>query len=213
MAPPISWTDERIKKGLERFHNEYGRYPSAREFDTCEYLPTARQLQRRYMGGLPEFREKFKLEGQFNLTTGQARSAVAKRNIQRSYNYEEEFYGYLLDILPAHLIHEQKRLRPGNIACDFFVYVSKTEGIALDLFYAMDIWSLARIVNIKLKRYELLPRNQEIYFISITNHKIDQISVDKMMGSRKSKVPNNICVMTEEEFKAKLKTILNWKEA
>jgi hypothetical protein len=133
---------------------------------------------------------------------------VAKENIVRSYKYEEEFFLYLTQKFPEYLVHEQKRLRPGNVSCDFFIYTSKNEGIAIDLFYAMDVWSLARIVNIKLKRYELLPKNQKVYFVCISDPKIAQIEIDKMMGNRKSKLFENIIVITVEEFKKNIAQIL-----
>lgn len=203
MAPLVLWTEERIKEGLNRFFEEYGRYPTALEFDNCPYLPTARQIQRR-LGGLPEFRAKFIPNEILDHTKGETRSVVAKANVVRSYVYEEEFYRFLIGLFPEKLVHEQKRLRPGNVSCDFFIYTSTKSGIAVDLFYAMDIYSLARIVNIKLKRYVQLPVAQKIYFVPVMNVEITQELIDSAMGNRKGTLPKNIHVVTEENFKGEL---------
>jgi hypothetical protein len=204
MAPPVSWTNERILEGLKRFYEEHTRYPSAREFDTCPYLPTARQIQRKFPGGLPEFREKFLLEGPFDMTKGVIRSEMAKKGLERAYAYEEAFYKYLVERIPESLVHEQKRLRPGNVACDFYIYTSKNSGVALDLFYAMDSYTFAGIINIKLKRYIQLGLNQKIYFISVSNPNLTQESINKVIENRKVMVPTNIEILTEEIFKKDL---------
>jgi hypothetical protein len=52
-APQIEpkWNNENIKAGFDRFITENGRLPTAYEIDDCSYLPSARQIQRRF-GGL-----------------------------------------------------------------------------------------------------------------------------------------------------------------
>lgn len=208
MAPPISWTEEHIQAGLARFFQENGRYPTALEFDRCSYLPTARQMQRRFPGGLPAFRAKYLPAEIQDFTKGEIRSGVAKKTIQRSYLYEEEFYGFLTKIFPESLVHEQKRLRPGNVSCDFYIYLSAKAGIAIDLFYAADIYNLARVVNIKLKRYSQLPPSQKVYFISIMNGEITQNLIDATMRNRKGALPPNIVVSTDTDFKRELEGLL-----
>lgn len=212
MAPPVTWTDQRIQAGLDQFFQEYGRYPTAVDFDKCPYLPTARQIQRR-LGGLPEFRAKFLPDQPTDHTKGDVRSAVAKITKARSYVYEEEFYNFLINLFPEHLVHEQKRLRPGNIACDFFIYTSQKAGIAIDLFYAMDVHSLAGIIRIKLKRYGQLPIAQKVYFVSVINPHISQEAIDRIITKRKTVFPENISVVTEENFKREIELLAAGFEA
>lgn len=183
-----------------RFHTEHGRYPTAREFDGCAYLPNARSIQKSYVGGLPAFRQKFIPEAVTDHTKGSVRSAMAKKTIERSYAYEERFYQLLISKFPEYLVHEQKRLRPGNVSSDFFIYTSKTTGIALDLFYAEELFNLIGIVNIKLKRYIQLPETLQIYFICIDNGKYEQKDIDAFLQRRKNPMPKNIHVVTEAEF-------------
>ena len=197
---PRKWTDERVREGLARFYEENKRYPTAREFDHCSYLPNARSIQIKYSGGLPEFRQKFIPDSPLDHTKGTIRSAVAKNTIAKSYEYEERFYRLLINRFSEHLIHEQKRLRPGNVACDFFIYTSSKHGIALDLFYAAELFNLIGVINIKLKRYKQLLSDQEIYFVSIANESFDQIAINKWIERRKEPLPSNIHVVTEEEF-------------
>ncbi len=203
MAPLIAWTEERIRQGLEQFKTEHGRYPSAREFDKCAYLPTARQLQRRYKGGLPEFRRVFGLDGPNDFTKGETRSKVAKSSIARSYKYEEEFYNYLISHFSENRVHEQKRIRPGNIASDFFIYHkdSKRLSVVVDVFYAESLYNLTGIVNIKLKRYANLP--YKTYFVAIGSN-IAQVDIDKLLKNKKVPVPSHITICTETEFKQRI---------
>ena len=50
-----AWTIESIKSGFERFRIEHGRLPTAPEIDTLDYLPSSRQIQRKF-GGLEKLR-------------------------------------------------------------------------------------------------------------------------------------------------------------
>lgn len=209
--PVNRWSDQKIKEGLERFYQETGRHPTAREFDHCAYLPSARLIQQRYRGGLPEFRKLFLPNTLTDFTKGNIRSLVAKNSIQRSYEYEERFYNFLIETIPEQLVHEQKRLRPGNIACDFFIYTSEKTGLALDLFYADELFNLINIINIKLKRYIGLPRTQQIYFISVSNPKIVQEKINTWVRNRKIELPENIHVSTEEEFIKTLSQVIALK--
>lgn len=200
-----TWNEQNIRAGLERFKLEHGRYPSAREFDTTDYLPTARQIQRKY-GGLPAFRTVFNL-GETDLTKGAARSEIALKTFTRSYEYEEAFYNFLISSLPEELVHEQKRIRPGNVNCDFFIYnlEEKKKSITIDVFYAENLYNLAGIVNIKIKRYIKIPYST--YLVSIGN-KISQEDIQKLIENKRASLPNNIQVCSEDWFKNNLHRIL-----
>ena len=49
------WTLEKIREGFERFRVEHGRLPIAPEIDKLDYLPSSRQIQRKF-GGLEKLR-------------------------------------------------------------------------------------------------------------------------------------------------------------
>lgn len=50
-----NWTDELIKSGIDKFIEENGKMPTAADFDTTPYLPSARQVQRLH-GGLAKIK-------------------------------------------------------------------------------------------------------------------------------------------------------------
>ncbi|MGD0855520.1 MAG: hypothetical protein ABSA18_06910 [Dehalococcoidia bacterium] len=55
------WTWSVLKEGFERFFTENGHYPSALEIDSCPYLCTSRQIQRKF-GGLPKLKMSFGIQ-------------------------------------------------------------------------------------------------------------------------------------------------------
>ena len=178
--PKIFWTTEKIKQGILRFKEETGRLPTAVDYDKCLYLPSARHIQQS-LGGLVRLREELEISGPFDFTKGIVRSEIAAKIFKNARNYEEDFYSYLTTILPEVRIHEQKRLRPGNVACDFFIYTTKTKGFAIDLFYADNIDNANKIINIKRKRYD--------------------IELDACMGKKKFPLLKHVRVYTEKTFK------------
>lgn len=201
--PQKKWSLEEIKEGLERYKKENGRYPTTIEVDSTMYLPSSRQIQRRF-GGLVAFRKELRLSGPDDFTKGEYRSAVAAKLKRRSYEIEEEFYNYLLTIYPKINIHEQMRLRPGNIASDFYIYLTENTGYAIDIFNAIDMHSLTKIINIKLKRYTQI-KDYNIYFIAVGEFL--QGEVDKFMKNKKIKLPANIKVLCIETFKDTISSI------
>ncbi len=90
-------------------------------------------------------------------------------------------------------------MRPGNVNCDFYVYLTPVSGFVIDVFYAQDIRSLTRIVQIKLSRYSLI--DQETYLVLVGNDSILQQAIDQKMNNRKNLLPKHIRVMTEEMFR------------
>ncbi len=206
MVFQIKWNEENIRSALERFKSEHGRYPTSREFDITDYLPTARQIQRRF-GGIPALRTAFKLGGEVDLTKGLVRAQTAAKTFARSYEYEESFYNYLLSVISEEFVHEQKRIRPGNVNCDFFIYnmSNKALSIVIDVFYADSLYNLAGIVNIKTKRYVNI--SYRSYLVSIGD-KISQNEIDGLMRNKKFRLPDNIIVCSEKWFKDNLQTLL-----
>jgi hypothetical protein len=194
------WNLEKIREAVIRFKNEHRRNPRSGDFVTCEYLPSARQIERRF-GGMEKLRKDLNLEGPFNFTKGEHRSNVAKQIITKSYKIEEEFYNYLLTIYPAINIHEQKRLRPGNVASDFFIYTSKDDDYAIDVFQAQDLYTLRGTINIKVKRYRLIS-NFNVYFVVIGDFR--QEDIDEQMSKKKIDWPDNIYVLSLAEFKSNI---------
>jgi hypothetical protein len=127
---------------------------------------------------------------------------MAKDGMDRAQIYEEEFLRYLQSQFDEIRIHEHKIIRPGNTACDFFIYETKNTGVVIDLFYAKDIYSLARIIHIKYLKYKDVISN--IFFVLVGNNTIEQKEIDKIVENRKIELPEKIKVLTEEEFKGNI---------
>lgn len=199
----VKWTEEGISKGLLKFKLENGRFPSADEIDNYDYLPTSRSIQRSH-GGLVSLRRKLfpEYENEHNLTKGMARSNKAREADARAKKYEEEFYDFLCNHISPIAIHEQKRIRPGGVSSDFYIYKNESDGFVIDLFYAQDVKTMAKVVNIKLKRYLLLG-SKDIFFVLVGNGGISQFEIDKIVANKNVPLPYNIKIKSENEFKTK----------
>jgi len=192
------WTKEQILAGIKHFFDLHGRYPTARDVDRFEYLPSSRSIQRSF-GGLVTLRSELIPNSHANFTMGDYRSNIAKEANNRAQKYEEEFYNFLILHFQPLAIHEHKVIRPGNVSSDYFIYLTEKTGIIIDLFYAAYLNSLAGVVNIKLKRYSNLPFNT--YFVLVGNAELDFHTLSDAMARRKVALPDNIIVDTESHFK------------
>jgi hypothetical protein len=192
------WTDEELLSGLKYFYELEGHFPTSDEIDKFPYLPSARSIQRTH-GGLVSLRKRLMPNEHHNFTTGEYRSTKAREADKRARVYEEEFYNFLDTHFESIAIHEHKIIRPGNVASDFFIYLNDKDGVVIDLFYAQDIRTLAKIVQIKLKRYTLLPF--DTYFVLVGNPSITNLQIDERMQNRSTALPAHIKVVNERSFK------------
>ena len=194
------WTDDQLSAGFKYYFQLHGRYPAAGEIDSFAYLPSARSIQRT-QGGLINLRKRLFPNEESDHTRSELRRKKASDGDRRASLYEEEFYNYLLDHFEEIAIHEHKVIRPGNVARDVFIYLNKfsKDGIVIDLFYAQDLVTLLKIVNIKAKRYATLP--YDVYFILVGNPSISNFDINRRIENRHIPLPQHITVMTEQSFK------------
>jgi hypothetical protein len=193
------WTDLQLIEGFTHFKLLYGRYPSAGEIDKFDGLPSSRSIQRSH-GGLISLRKRLFPDIEdynLNLTKGITRSNKAKEADLRAKKYEEVFYNELCSRFDSISIHEQKRIRPGDVSADVYLYLNKDDGIVIDLFYAQDIKTLGKIVTIKSKRYHGLRR---VIFVLVGNDLINQKSIDSLIANKAHPLSNEITVMNENTF-------------
>jgi len=80
------WTSNKIKDGFERFIKENGRLPLAPEIDLLDYLPSSRQIQKKF-GGLEKLRHQLGYKDT-HFGKGAYRSAIATRVNHRGRNEE-----------------------------------------------------------------------------------------------------------------------------
>jgi hypothetical protein len=84
------WNLQNLKDGFEYFFELYNRYPTVKEIDTFEYLPTSRTIQRSF-GGLMSLRKELGLDSPTNFSSGVTRSNKAREVDKRAKKYEEDF--------------------------------------------------------------------------------------------------------------------------
>lgn len=193
----LPWQENEIKAGFLKFFDLNGRYPSAEEIDSFEFLPSSRSIQRSY-GGLVSLRKRLFPEEISSYTTGAYRTNIASMMYKRAQKYEERFWFRLCEHFQEIAIHEQKRIRPGSVASDFFIYVDENKGVCLDLFYAQNMRAVANVINIKLKRYRQL--NCPVIFIVISTDNVDDLLIEAQIMNRKIALPTHVSVVTESTF-------------
>lgn len=192
------WSKEELLAGLHYFYELNGSFPTAHEIDTFKYLPSSRSIQRSY-GGLVKLRSELLPSEIANYTKGSYRSQTAKRTYANGRAYERAFFEYLTSKFKEIAVHEHKLIRPGDVSCDFFIYMDDNTGVAIDIFYADSIVNLINVVNIKIKRYRLIqPRT---YLVCVGNESITQVAIAAKTSNRQAPLPDHVFLVSEEYFK------------
>lgn len=202
------WTLENLRDGILYFYETQGRYPTSQDVDSFDYLPSSRAIQRTY-GGIKKLRNILKIGDVLNYASGMTRALKAREADERAKIYEEEFHAFLISRMHEIRVHEHKVLRPGSVNCDFFIYTDEKNGIALDLFYAQDLFSAQKQTNYKSKRYASVAF--PCYFIIVGNDMIKQKDIEKMIASRKTVLPSSRRVFTEAFFKEYFEALVEIK--
>lgn len=145
------WNIITIEQAMKRFKEENGQWPTATQFDMCDYLPSARSIQRRY-GGLPALRGQLGLKDT-HFNQGEHRSDLAKRINVEGRELEVRAYEFLKDVFGEICVHEQKPYGDGTKRLDMYVYAPEYN-FGVDTFKAIDYFSLTKNLRHKLKNYE-----------------------------------------------------------
>lgn len=194
------WKEEDLKDGLEAFYKEYQRYPTSHEFDDFPYLPSSRQIQRRF-GGLVELRKALGLNGPTDFTKGSYSSKRASSINKRSHKLEKEVYEYLINKFGVEFVHREYLFTDdGRSRTDFFVY--DTGGsFSVDVFYPASIRNLSGCLNSKLNKYkEDVMLQYPVIFLQM-NGDITQEELDKLLSSKKKRLKKHQYLMGWEMFR------------
>lgn len=196
MSREIRWTLDIIKEGINTFFKDYGRYPTARDFDTAPYLPSARQVQRMY-GGLPSLREVIGIT-ELDYTKGDLRRKIGLKGHFDGLSAEESLEVVLMRHFGEPYVHTQKRYGVHHKnRYDFFVYCHN-ECFAVDIFSTGRTDYIATNIRHKITKYkEVGPF--VVYFVVAGDYIDDDISAaTKRLPVLKS-LPH-IRVRTEASF-------------
>ena len=193
----MKWTEQKIENGLKRFHAQFGRYPTAGEIDVADDLPSSRTLLRRF-GGVVGARERFGLAGAKDFSVGEYRAEQCRLMNVRSADDEKRIFDFLLTLVPPMMIRSQKYSR-----CDFFVYTTPSEGIAIDVFYAKDMASLKGCMRVKEKN-----KNHKKTILIVTGDNVTQEDIEWWIQGRERGLSPMITVMTEKHARKVLTKML-----
>ncbi len=198
MPKEVIWKLEDIQRGLKRYYDENGRYPTAIEFDDCDYLPTAKLIQRRF-GGLVKLRKCLGLAGPNDYTKGRHSSARASTILARSNDVENQVHRFLIARFGEPFVHREFLFdKTRRCRTDFYVY-TREGGFAVDVFYPKDRHSLIGCINSKLRTYRMdLEIKYPIIFLMM-NEKIGDRDLEI---KRKKKLSFNQYVMSFERFES-----------
>ncbi len=193
------WTLEEIGLGLERYRLENNRYPSATEFDSCSYLPTSRQMQRRF-GGMVELRKLLKLDGPADFTKGEYSSQRAKTIGVRAHVTENEVYAFLVACFGKPFVHREFLFDDSRmVRTDFYVY-TKGGGFAVDVFYPKDRHNLVGCLNSKIRTYRADLKVEYPVIFLMLNTSITVEELKDILSKRKNKLLSHQRLMEGEEF-------------
>lgn len=154
---------------VHRFIAENGHEPSFRDFDATPYLPSTRQIQRRF-GGLKAFRKELGL-AVTDYTKGATRSEIARNAQRRAAEYEATLFhklyakyhdeqGFTKTVIRAYAYQQysEEEGYTGETRCDAAIVDRVNKNVILiDFFYASTIHSFGGCLRIKRKKFENHP--------------------------------------------------------
>lgn len=192
------WTVDSIKKLFEKFFLERGHYPTVTEIDQTSYLPSSRQIQRRF-GGLKTFRKNIG----YSITdysSGRVRSESASISGKKGRSGEKLVEKMLISHFGEEFVHVEKVWGHTKQRLDFYVYNPKAS-FGVEVISAADKSSFTINLNIKIRRY--LDTNYPL-FIVIINPLLTQDRLDTLISRKKLSLPQNSEVLSLEKFKEKI---------
>lgn len=198
------WTLEKIKEGFEKFYKAEERYPTSVEIDNYHFLPSSRQIQRRF-GGLPTIRKELGLKGPTDFTKGEYSSERSRTIGKRAHKVELEVYTYLANIFGKPFVHKEHFFSDDKRArSDFYIYC-KDDNFSVDTFYPSDRKNLIGCLNSKLRTYGNSNKNvgqleSPIIFLMM-NKDIREEIIEEILEKKVNKLNSMESVMTFEEFK------------
>ncbi len=151
------WTEREILNNIKLFYEKNNHFPTAYEIDECNYLPTSRQIQRKFKG-LINLRNKLKNIDNPDLRKGDQRSIQMQEINKRSLELENKLSKELVARFGEPFVHFQKPINRTKRRYDFYVYCKNTN-FAIDVFFPAHIRSINGIINIKLRGGTILKEN------------------------------------------------------
>lgn len=194
------WTLDSIKEGFERFISENGRLPIAPEIDKLDYLPSSRQIQRRF-GGLEKLRADLGYS-ETHFGRGNFRSEITTRINIRGRRTEIELEEILKQKFGEIFVHTEKIFDDSKNRVDFYIY-SPSGNFGIDVFYTETMRDLQKNINLKIDKYHNFPC--QLFFV-VGNDVFNQADLDECIVQKSKFLPSNIRLLT-------LKSIVDFIES
>lgn len=194
--PKTKWTAENLKIGFEKFASKHQRLPTANEIDRLNYLPSARQIQRRF-GGLENLRKTLGYS-ETHFGKGVYRSKYMIGLLNRARNEEAALETLLQQKFGEIFVHREKPF--AGVRVDFFVYTINGN-FGVDIFYTDLFINVQKIINIKIQTYKYF--SSDLYYVAVGNKKeYGQEELDEYANFRKNerRMPPNHHIVTLEKF-------------
>src|SRR3989344_6458555 len=193
------WTIEKIKEGFERFKTEHGRLPIAPEIDKLDYLPSSRQIQRRF-GGLEKLRGLLGYEDT-HFGKGAFRSKIATHTNIRGRDTELALEKILREKFGEVFVHTERIFDDSKNRVDFFVY-SPDGNFGIDVFYTETMRDLQKNINLKIDKYQKFPIR---LYLVVANPLFTQEELDKYTQDKRKSLPKNTFILTLEHLLSEIK--------
>ncbi len=163
------YKEDKVIEGIKRFIEANGYEPTAQDVDRCEYLPSARQIQRK-SGGLQTLRKKMGLST-IDHTKGLTRTNKAKEVNERANSYEAKITNALFEkhhdskeftkTVVRQFAYQQWLPDEGyykNISCDVAIDNRAENHMTLiDFFHPADMHSFGGCIRSKLAKLRKNP--------------------------------------------------------
>lgn len=175
------WTIEKIKDG---------RLPIAPEIDKLDYLPSSRQIQRKF-GGLEKLRTVLGYQDT-HFGKGAYRSEIANRSNTKWRDAEISLEKILREKFQEVFVHTERIFDDSKNRVDFYVYCPDGN-FGIDVFYTETMRDLQKNINIKIDKYQKFPHQ---LFLVVGNNNFEQKELDEYMISKKKALPQNTTITT-----------------
>ena len=193
------WTIEKIKEGFDRFQQENGRLPIAPEIDKLDYLPSSRQIQRKF-GGLEKLRSVLGYQ-EINFGRGEYRSKISHRVNKKGREIELELEKILRDRFHEVFVHTERIFDDSKNRVDFYIYAPEGN-FGIDVFCTDTMRDLQKNINIKIDKYLKFPCQ---LFLVVANPNFSQNDLDAYVQGKKKELPHNTSILTMEKLLSEIK--------
>jgi hypothetical protein len=187
---------ENLKLNFEQYFLENGHYPSVAEIDECAYLPSSRQIQRIFKGGVQELRKLLGIQIT-DFRIGAQRSSLAKKIGRRGVEHEIIVQKALLSRFGEIFVHEQKPFHDYSGRFDFVVYTAKSK-FGVDVFYASDKRSFTGCLNNKINIYRNTPF--PVYLVQTNEELFNGFNLDIFLENKTNILPPHVTIIKFSEM-------------